>query len=85
MNKFQLHAEVYYTTDYSGVSILNKKTLKTIFIPYPEATVWLVLNQNYTHDKSINLIGAILDDIEEDILKYVNSCISKWKGLGLVK
>ena len=85
MNKFQLHAEVCYTIDYSGVSVLNKQTHKTIFISYPEAAVWLVLNQKYTQDKSINLIGAILDDIEEDSLKYVNSCISKWKDLGLVK
>jgi hypothetical protein len=85
MNKFQIHSDVCYTVDSSGVSVINKDNHKAIFISYPEAAVWLVLNQKYTQDKSISLIGAILDDMEEDSLKYVDSCISKWKDLGLVK
>lgn len=85
MNKFQLHTEVCYTIDISGVSVLNKKTQKNTFITYPEAAVWLVLNQKYAQEISINLIGALLDDIEADSQQYMNNCISKWKDLGLVK
>lgn len=85
MIKFQLHSGVYYTVDYSGVSVLNKSTQKTVFIPYPEASVWLVLNQKYPQDKSISMIEAILDGFEEDSLNYVNNCISKWKDLDLIK
>jgi len=85
MNKFQIHTEVCYTIDTGGVSVLNNKTKKTTFISYPEAAVWLVLNHKYTQDKSLSILGAILDDIEEDSLIYVNSCIRKWQNLDLIK
>lgn len=85
MNNFELNTNIIYTTDLRGVSVIDNKNQKNVFITYPEAAVWLILCQKYSSNKSLNLLNAVLFDMEGGSLKFINNCINNWKTAGLIK
>jgi hypothetical protein len=85
MEGFELNDGTLYTIDDKGVSVINKNREEGLFIQYPEAAVWLILVQEYNHQKSLKLLVAILNENEEYCVSLINKCLLLWREMGLLK
>lgn len=84
MKKFVINANLIYTVDVKGISIVNQMELTHIFIQYPDAAVWSVLVENYGKSKSIKMLQSILGKNETDTERYIWKCIENWKQLNII-
>jgi hypothetical protein len=85
MKEFKICEDVVCSIDLTGVSIINKREHTHLFIKYPEASIWLVLVENYDENKTINMLQAILQKSEKKTREFVDLCINNWKKSNLIQ
>ena len=78
------HNAVLFTVDVAGVSVINMETRLTTFIGYPEAVVWLILEERHSHRKTIQLLSNILVKSVKETEEFMEHCLDHWKNTNLM-
>jgi hypothetical protein len=85
-NEYILHPapQLNWLVDAYGITLIEKKTGKVHYLNYPEAAIWDLMTRNYTSDRIIAMLSAILSLKQEKAEPLFFKTIKEWSDKGLL-
>lgn len=82
---FRVSDDIGWVVETSGIRLLKKSFGEILFLRYPEAAVWDLIQRYETVEEIFALLEKILDRDREGVGRVLFSCIRRWTAEGILK
>ncbi len=80
------HRPISWTVEYRGIRLINRETGNLLFLPYPEAALWDMIEGNIPAERITIIISAITHRDKEETDLWIKKTLSLWEeGKWVVK
>ncbi|MEQ8170425.1 MAG: hypothetical protein ABRQ38_16180 [Candidatus Eremiobacterota bacterium] len=73
------HGPISWTVEYRGIRLINRETGNILFLPWPEAALWDMIEGNIESERITDVISAITCMDKEETVLWIKKTISLWE------
>lgn len=79
-----IRSDVFCLVESKGTLVIDKSNSNSVFIGYPEAAVWYVINKYGINQKSTGMLSCIMGKDEYDTGIFIDQCLTTWTSAELI-